>query len=304
MKNALLAASLVLLAACRAGGADLATAADRDRSGLGGPLAKGEGAFPGPCVVRTDVGPDGTVDDRATWTYDAEGRFVALESAKGEDGPVTDRTTFGMDGNGELVLEEVDWGADGTVDMRTRTSYGPGDGDYAQEDDWDGDGTADYCLRSSRTRDEERDELVQVQLGDDACDGTVEGRTVFTYGAAGLLRHERQTPAGAPQGRTVFTYDEDGRMQRAEEDRDGDGTVDRRTTYSYDGHGRASALEEDGGERFGAPDGRADLRTTYTHDEKGNLVAEERDGDAQTGRAADGTPDVRVTYDYSCWGAR
>ena len=63
---------------------------------------------------ETDTNGDGTVDNRTTYTYDANGNRTMLERDSNLDGTADYRETETYDANGNLTIYEEDDLADGT----------------------------------------------------------------------------------------------------------------------------------------------------------------------------------------------
>jgi len=121
-------------------------------------------------------------------------------------------------------------------------------------------------------------------------DGTVDEIDSRTYDAMGhLLTFESRDAVGLLLFRYTYVYDAKGNLIEAEEDDDGNGSIDRRATY--DANGSVTEREFDNDD-----DGTVDARTVYTYDSYGSLTKEESDNDA------DGTVDNRTTYTYDANG--
>jgi YD repeat-containing protein len=245
--------------------------------------------YPGPCTEAFDfrfpthVGADGVPDEIITKTYDAHGRLATLLSQRA-DAP--DRIWANRyDAAGRLVEE-------------ARSAYGR-----------IGTITAHRYDRAGRE--------IEIAIDEDA-DGRDDWLTIKTYDRAGRLATMRENiNAHRPRRGFGNWYEYDGdRLVLLKQDNDHDGVPNLETRYTYDDHGRLASkqsrwYEKDGpiGDLFTFTyDAYGQLATetdrygfTWFHryDAAGNLVEKTREFPQQVVDRS--FPDLRITYDYSCW---
>jgi YD repeat-containing protein len=248
------------------------------------PLAK----YPGACTEALDfrfpthVGADGIPDEIITKTYDAHGRLATLVSQRA-DAP--DRMwTYRYNPSGKLVEE-------------TRRAYGR-----------IGSVTTHHYDSEGRE--------IEIAIDEDA-DGRDDWLTIKAYDREGRLATMRENiNAHRPRRGFGNWYDYDGdRLVRQQQDNDHDGTPNLQIRYTYDDDGRLvnkrtrwydedtigdeDTYAYDDDSRLATETNRYGFTWVYRYDEAGNLVEKTRE---LPPKVLDRSfPDMRITYDYSCW---
>jgi hypothetical protein len=227
-------------------------------------------------MEEIDSDANGTVDYRGTHTYDANGNMTMEESIYiAPGGPQNNRRTYRYDANGNQTMEEIDSGADDTVDERYIYTYDANGNRTIEEDDWYADGHVDY--RKTYTYDANGNMTMEAYSYYGALEGYVDYRNTYRYDANGNQTMEEIDSGadGTVDERYLYAYDANGNQTIKEQDWHADGTVDDRTTYTYDANGNMTMHEVDW-----SADGHVDYRRTYTYDANGNMTREEVNYDA------------------------
>jgi hypothetical protein len=167
------------------------------------------------------------------------------------------------DQDGWTRIERLDGGRDGSVDFEARAHL---HGDrWERYEEWTADASGELALSFRQSWTYDGDELVAVEVDDDG-DGYLAYRWVYLY--------------------------EDGRIDQAQFDAAGDGSIEAVEHRVYDEAGQLVA------QHLWA-DGRLHERVTvYTHDAEGRMLTMERDRDL------DGAVDLLVEQAYDAHGYR
>jgi YD repeat-containing protein len=249
------------------------------------PLAK----YPGACTEAYDfrfpshVGADGIADEIVTKTYDADGRLATLLSQRA-DAP--DRTwTYRYDAGGRLVEEARSaYGRIGTITTHRYDSAGR---EIEIAIDEDVDGRADWLTIKTYDR---KGRLATMRENVNAHRRRRGFGNWYRYAGDRLVLQQQDNDGnGVPNLELRFTYDDDGRLVKKHSHwYELDGPIGDVFTYTYDDHGRL-ATETD---RYG-------FTWIHRYDAAGNLVDKTREMPPQVVDRS--FPDMRVSYDYSCW---
>jgi hypothetical protein len=249
-------------------------------------------------------GPDGTLEDRVSRTYDANGWLVMVE-ADGEppfeapDGVPDSRISFAYDAAGHLLTNAQDFEADGDTDRLT-THVWDADGHHLRETIELTVEGAEPPIRRMRLTEWTYDAAGRVlserteDTGDDVWDYEHE----FTWDAEGRPLTERVTYMGSDgpyHVDIVYTYDERGRRARVESTgTDGSTGV---TEYVYDAAGHLRETRTTAQGPMGGDVELVPTITVETYDCAGNVLRLDED------QGQDGSVDRSELnrYDDACW---
>lgn len=231
--------------------------------------------YPGPCLIQTDLGNDGTYDSTSRLGYDLLGRTTLWERL--DDEHVKHRKECSYDSRDRPSECDERWNTrfpDGHIspDSWTRHQYGyEGDNRVRHAGDIDRDGSIDWTWTARWDADgrlvEERLEHAHPALEDYVWRWTydADGNEILfveeerlrdavilrtlTHRYVGWLAVEAFLEEdGILQWRREADTNADGRVTEARRDNDGDGVVDWRAVYTYSTNGleRTSKTDADG----------------------------------------------------------
>ena len=272
-----------------------------------------------PIFREQDTDGDGTIDQRITWTRDAEGKRLTEEHDGNADpdddifadGLVDNRLSFTYNSDGDLARVDMDSDGNGQLDTYTEWTYDaarrvvqeytPNELGYTHTFDATG------CLTATiEGTGPQNDSVLNVFAY--TCDANNEWLTSEkTFLGSGppikRITWTRDTwgrpltmsidnggygsiyADGVPEELETWSYDSDGNELTHSIDDNADGIIDYETLRTYDGNGYLIERV------IVTPDGRR-YRFTYINDASGRVLVEDLDS------ADDGTVDYHDTYTW------
>jgi hypothetical protein len=242
-------------------------------------------------LKETDSDADGSLNQRATHTYDEDGNWLVYDRDDNMDGIIDLRQTRTYDEDGNWLAHEFDSWADEHIDHRHEAIYDEMGNQLEYRKDYSYDGEWDYI--EERSFDDEGNMVLYQYKYTDAYDGLGDDwdyRALRTYDEDGneLTWSIDEDADGTFDARWEYTYDEDGNRLTATEDEDDDGLPDTSTAYEYNAAGQMLVAETDSG-----LDGTIEKRISQTYDVDGNMIE----------RVVEGEPTDPVVYTATCLGA-
>lgn len=195
--------------------------------------------------VEEDSNSDGRVDENSSYTYDASGNLLLVES---ENDSSQETRTYTYDPEGRLTYQES-----------LLTESGRPEPYYRYSTSYTYDEAGLLVLMDTSV------ELIDVY--------TTYYAYEMTYDGQGNLETQKlvvsdETGAVTLEELSTYAYDSEGRQTLYEYDRDIDGTIDFTETWTYDAQGRLlNHVQTDAGDERGRDESMA-----YAYDKSGNLL--------------------------------
>lgn len=184
--------------------------------------------YPGACVMTSDIGVDGTIDQRWTFTYDANHRLVEELHDAQDDGVFDTRFVFMRD-TADRIIERRQFDPAGALGGVVAYVYEDGSNRLDELLHSDAAGTptrrVDYIYAAG---------LNIRQDHDIGVDGTLDERWFYYHDEAGTVIHaERERTLGVIDFSIDYLYDSALNPVEYAYDSNGDGTVDERRFSDY-----------------------------------------------------------------------